>query len=127
MNETTVDTTGQNQMDFLADATRQRAIMIVLLLYILVIVAAMFVPVIRANESLIMIVVGLAMIFFAARLCWVLYGKVFASLLTVLCFVPYVNILIVLMISSRATRILKGEGFKVGLLGANIKNIAASS
>lgn len=118
---------GTAPLNLLAVATRQRAILMTLLIYILVIIGARFIPVIRANEPLIMIVVSLAIIFFAARLCWVLYGKVSASLLTVLCCIPYVNIIILLMVSSRSTKILKEKGFKVGLLGAKIKDVAAYS
>ena len=116
---------GTDTLNLLAVATRQRAIMMTLLIYILVIIGARFIPVVRANEPLIMIIVSLAIVFFAARLCWVVYGKVSASLLTVLCCIPYVNIIIILMVSSRSTKILKEKGFKVGLLGANIKDVAA--
>ncbi len=111
-------------LDILAVAKRQRAMMMTLLAYIAIIIGSMSLPILQENETILMIPVILAIIFFTARLCWVVYGKVSAILLTILCCIPYVNILIILMVSSRATKILKENGLKVGLLGANIKEAA---
>lgn len=119
-----VNNNGKETPDILAVATRQRAMMLTLLAYIAVIIGTMFFPVVRQNEYLLMIPVILAIVFFTARLCWVVYGKGAAILLTVLSCVPYVSIIIMLLVSSRATKMLKEKGLKVGLLGANIKEVA---
>ncbi len=115
---------GKETPDILTVATRQRAMMMTLLAYIAVIIGTMFLPVVRQNEFLLMIPVVLAIVFFTARLCWVVYGKGPAILMTVLCCIPYVSIIIMLLVSSRATKMLKEKGLKVGLLGANIKEVA---
>ena len=51
--------------------------------------------------------------------------NIVADLLTVLILIPYVNILLILMVSIKATKMLKEKGFKVGLLGANLKEVAS--
>jgi hypothetical membrane protein len=42
-------------------------------------------------------------------------------LLQVLMFVPLVNLIVLLVVSGRATRALRGAGYRVGLLGASRK------
>jgi hypothetical protein len=39
----------------------------------------------------------------------------------VLMFVPLVNLIVLLVVSGRATRALRGAGYRVGLLGASKK------
>lgn len=114
-----------NSPDLLTVAARQRTMLIALLIYCLVIIGTMFIAVVQANESVLLVLAGLTVVFFGARLCWVLYGRASAILLTVLILIPYVNILLILMISSKTTKMLKEKGFKVGLLGANLKEVAA--
>lgn len=61
--------------------------------------------------------------FFNARLCLKVYGTFTAIILITLGIIPIINFLVVLAASSRANKLIKKAGFKVGFMGANIKEI----
>jgi hypothetical protein len=61
-------------------------------------------------------ITALAFVFLLAR---ALYGTVLAVLLGLLMFAPCISLLVLLLISQRATSVLRKAGVKVGLLGAN--------
>lgn len=74
--------------------------------------------------SLIVFPVWIAIIIFNARLCLMVYGKFTAILLIILGIIPLINFLVVLAASSRANKLIKAAGFKVGFMGANTKEIS---
>jgi len=50
--------------------------------------------------------------------------RVFAPVIWVLgMFIPCINLILLLYLSSRAYHVLKGAGFRVGLMGANLEEI----
>jgi hypothetical protein len=67
--------------------------------------------------------VYLAIIIFNGILCWQVYSRIVAVLMVILGIIPIINFLVVLAASSRATSLVRKEGFKVGFLGANRKPI----
>lgn len=74
--------------------------------------------------SLIVFPIWIAIIIFNARLCLLVYGRFAAVLLIILGIIPLINFLVVLAASSRANKLIKAAGFKVGFLGANTKEIS---
>lgn len=78
---------------------------------------------IKAIASLVIFPIWIAIIIFNARLCLKVYGKFTAILLIILGIIPLINFLVVLAASSRANTFIKNAGFKVGFMGANIKEI----
>lgn len=53
------------------------------------------------------------------------YQPVVGVLLCVLALIPCVGLLILLLVNSRATKIIRDNGYSVGLLGANVAEIEA--
>ncbi|WP_136808777.1 hypothetical protein [Desulfosediminicola flagellatus] len=121
--ERVFDEAAPDTMNLLTVGSRQKALLRALLVYLLVIVGSVFLPAVREFEQLLLLLVGIVIVYLTARLCWALYGRGSAILLTLLSCIPYVNIVIILLASGKATRILKGKGFKVGLLGANLSEV----
>ncbi|QEY13363.1 hypothetical protein [Cellvibrio sp. KY-YJ-3] len=105
-------------------AKQQKALIYTFLVYF---VAAVLVqaapPEIRQVASLIVIPIWIAIIILNARLCWKVYGKFFAVVMIILGIVPIINFLVVVAASSRANRLIKKAGFKVGFMGANTTQI----
>lgn len=123
--ERVFDEAAPDTMNLLTVGSRQKALLRALLVYLLVIVGSVFLPSVREFEQLLLLLVGIAIVYLTARLCWALYGRGSAIVLTLLSCIPYVNIVIILLASGKATKILKGKGFKVGLLGANLSEVEA--
>ena len=51
------------------------------------------------------------------------YGSGLGILLGVLCLLPLVGLLVLLAVNGKATRVLKQNGIRVGLLGADLSSI----
>jgi hypothetical protein len=79
-----------------------------------------FVPVAVAGVALINILVGVVFVFL---LSMKLYHPVVGVLMSVLALVPCIGLLILLLISTKATAMLQENGYTVGLLGANLNEI----
>jgi hypothetical protein len=80
------------------------------------------------------LILCLGLVFLGLAIAWVvvvisllsaLRVNIFLKILAILgSFVPLLSLLILLLISSRATRVLKGAGYKVSLLGVNAETLA---
>ena len=105
-------------------ALRQRGIMWCIVGYIAVLVFAIFVP---AVPKLILSVALLAVIITTAVLAFMLslalYSTAFGIVLGMLASIPYGGIFPLLVINSKATRVLRAGGIRVGLMGANLSQI----
>ncbi|MBC7967314.1 MAG: hypothetical protein H7Z17_15470 [Fuerstia sp.] len=69
------------------------------------------------------LLVGLTGAVFAFLLAMKTHGTGQGILLGILCLVPCVGLLVLLIINSKATSVLKANGIKVGLLGADLSSI----
>ncbi len=107
-------------------AKRQKALVYTFLVYFFTaaITQGLLATELKAIGSLIMLPLWLAMIIFNARLCWMVYGRFAAVLMIILGIIPLLNLLAVLAASSRANKLIKAAGFKVGFMGANTKEIS---
>ncbi len=105
-------------------AKRQKALIYTFLAYFFAAALQGLLPQeIKVIASLIVFPVWIAIIILNARLCLKVYGKFTAVLLIILGIIPLINFLVVLAASSRANKLIKTAGFKVGFMGASIKEI----
>ena len=105
-------------------AKRQKYLLIVFFMYFLLAgIAGSAGPDIKPLIQLSLLPVMLAVVIFTAVLCWKVYGTTVAIIMTILSIIPLINILVMLSANSRANQLIKSKGFRVGLLGANIKQM----
>ena len=105
-------------------AKRQRTLLIVFFIYILVVGASSAVtPDLKPLVQLLILPIMVLIIIFTARLSFKLYGKIGASILTLLSIIPLINLIVVLIVNSKASKLIKKNGFRVGLIGASVKEI----
>ncbi|THB73137.1 MAG: hypothetical protein D6B28_04265 [Gammaproteobacteria bacterium] len=73
--------------------------------------------------SIVAMPIFFAIVVLNIRLCWKIYGTFGKIIMISLGLIPLINFISVLIASSSANRILKKSGFKVGFMGAKIKEI----
>jgi hypothetical protein len=105
-------------------ATYQKGILVCILIYLLLVVGGFFVP----NElkwivGLVALPVLIGATVFVFLLSMKIYSPVVGVLLALLTFIPCVGLIVLLIINSQATSILRRHGISVGLLGANMSDI----
>ena len=105
-------------------ASRQRAIMLCILAYIVAVICQFALPPeLRPILGLAVLAVGVIASVFIFMLAIKLYGTGVGILLGILTLVPCLGLLILLVVNSKATNILRENGVKVGLLGADPKQV----
>ena len=101
-------------------ASRQRAIMICILIYLIAIVGQFALPpMLRIVVGLGMFAVSVVAAVFIFMLAIKLYNTGLGIVLGILTLVPIVGLIVLLIVNGKATRVLKSKGIHVGLLGAN--------
>jgi hypothetical protein len=109
-----------NREDLRRVAKYQRGIMLCILMYVGCVVSQFVLPnEIKLLAAIAVLIVGLAGMVFVFLLATKVYGTGLGILLGIATLLPCVNLIVLLCINSKATSILKGNGIKVGLLGAN--------
>ena len=107
-------------IDLSAVATRQRGVIICLLLYIAVGIALLAVP---KETRPVFAAAALGVLILAAVFVFMLAGSVYGTgtgmALGAAALIPWVGLVILLVINAKATKILRAHGVKVGLLGAD--------
>lgn len=104
-------------------AKRQKALIYTFLAYFFAATLQTLPQELKVITSLVIFPIWIAIIIFNARLCLKVYGTFTAIILITLGIIPIINFLVVLAASSRANKLIKKAGFKVGFMGANIKEI----
>jgi hypothetical protein len=95
--------------------------------YLLLLLSQMGLATISSTMSILMlmpilnIIVFGALVIFNGLLCWQVYGKFSRFIMIALGVVPVFNLLVILAANSRANKLMKSAGYKVGFMGANIK------
>ena len=119
--------------EILVVAKKQRNLLIAFFVYLMAIFAKVGLtksgPGGSEYDSIIQLAIlplGLAVVIFCAILAFKVFGKPAAILLTILCIIPLVNLIAFLVVNSRTNKIIKSHGFRVGLAGADINEIARS-
>ncbi len=118
------------QRDLRAVAIYQKGILICILVYLLTIlgqVVALAAAPPPASSSLmssvaaiVSLVAGLGGMIFVFLLSTKVFGIILGILLGILTVVPCVGLLVLLIINGKATGVLRQNGYRVGLMGANL-------
>jgi len=110
--------------DLRSVATYQKGIIICIAIYLFSVIAQFAVPIeFRLFVSLGVMFVGLIGAVFVFLLAIKVYGTALGILYGILCLIPCIGLIVLLIVNSRATNILKQNGIKVGLFGANLADI----
>ena len=113
-----------DRADLRAVARHQKGILMCILLNFIVVFGQMAVPVtFRPILGWSVLAIGLAGTAFVILLAMKVYSPVFGVVLGLLAFVPLAGLLVLLSVNGKATRILKQNGIRVGLLGADLSMI----
>jgi len=109
------------QEDLRAVAVYQKGILVCILCYFLVLIGQFAAPpIVRDYLPLALLPIGIAGLVFVFLLSTKVYSTAVGILWTILTFLPCIGILVLLTINGKATKILRQNGHKVGLLGAKL-------
>lgn len=111
--------------DLKSVATYQKGILVCILIYIVAVIArfavpAAFWPILGVG----ILILGVAGTVFVFLLAMKVYSPAVGVLLGILALIPCLGLLVLLMVNGKATSILKQNGIKVGLLGANLADVS---
>jgi hypothetical protein len=110
--------------DLKAVAQYQKGILVCILIYLVAVIGQFAIPPnLRILVALSIVAVGIAGTVFVFLLAMKVYSTglgIFLGLLTVL---PCVGLIVLLAVNGKATRILRENGIRVGLLGADLSKI----
>lgn len=110
--------------DLMNVAKYQKGIVICILINILAYIFGFIVPAeLQLIVGLCVLVVALTATVFVFLLATKVYSTGVGVLMGILTLIPCVGLIVLLVINGKATNVLKQNGIKVGLLGANISEI----
>ena len=110
--------------DLRSVAKFQKGILVCILFQLVAIIGQLALPPeIRLLISIAVLVVGIVSSVFVFMLAIKVYGTALGVLLGVLSLVPCIGLIVLLIVNGKATGVLKQNGIKVGLLGANLSEI----
>jgi hypothetical protein len=105
-------------------AVYQKGILVCILIYFLVVVMQFFLPSeIRWMLALIALPTVIAATVFVFLLSTNVYNVGLGVLLGILTLIPCVGLVVLLIINGKATSILRANGIRVGLMGANLSDL----
>jgi hypothetical protein len=110
--------------DLRSVAVYQKGLLVCILIYLLAVAGQFALPEqLRPLVGLGVLAVGLVGAVFVFLLAVKVYGTGFGVLLGILTLVPCLGLLALLSVNGKATTVLRQNGIKVGLLGANLSQI----
>ncbi len=110
--------------DLRSVAKFQKGILVCILIYLVAVIGQFALPPeLRSLVGIGVLLVGLVGAVFVFLLAIKTYGTGLGIVLGILSLVPLIGLMILLMVNGKATNILKRNGIKVGLLGANVSSI----
>ena len=110
--------------DLRSVAKYQKGILVCILIYVIAMIGRFAVPEeARTIIGLGVLGVGLVGTVFVFLLAIKVYNIWVGVLLGILALVPCIGLLVLLVVNGKATSVLKQNGIKVGLLGANLSQI----
>jgi hypothetical protein len=105
-------------------AKQQRAIMICILAYIVLVILNFVAPTIVALfVGLAALAVVVTSAVFVFMLAMTVYGTGAGIVLGILTLVPLVGLIVLLIVNGKATKILREYGINVGLMGADMSQV----
>jgi len=110
--------------DLRSVAVYQKGVLICILIYLLAVIFQFVVPAeFRLVVGLVALACSLVATVFVFLLALKVYGAAVGILLGILTLVPCIGLIVLLVVNGKATAILRQNGLKVGLLGANLSEI----
>lgn len=110
--------------DLRSVAKYQKGIILCIAVYLIAVIGQFLVPPdLRPFIGFIVLAVGLAGAVFVFLLAIKVYGTGLGILLGILSLVPLLGLVVLLIVNGKATGLLKQNGVKVGLFGANLSSI----
>jgi phage-related protein len=116
-------TASATQADLRGIAKNQRTIMLCLLFNISMYIFGMLVPRIGTVCGSAALICGVVASVFIFMLATKLYGLGLGIFMAILTLIPCLGLIALLIVNGKATNVLKGQGIRVGLLGANPSEI----
>src|SRR4051794_17919849 len=105
-------------------AADQKGILVCIALYLSAVVVQLAAPpALQVVIAIGILIVGLIGTVFVFRLAMQLYSIGLGMLLGILAMVPCLGLLVLLSINAKATKVLKQNGIRVGLLGARLSEV----
>lgn len=105
-------------------ATFQKGVLVCILLQIFMIIGQALAPQgIREILAIASLLTSLAGSVFVFLLAIRIYGVGLGILFGVLCLIPCIGLISLLVVNGKATSVLRQNGIKVGLLGANLSSV----
>jgi hypothetical protein len=105
-------------------ATRQKGLIFCILAYLLAVAAQFALPEeLRLLAALFALAVVVAAVVFVFMMALELYGVGIGIVMGVLTLIPLVGLIVLLIINGKATKLLRRHGIKVGLFGADSRQI----
>ncbi len=105
--------------DLRSVAKYQRVLMICILVYLVALLASWAVPQLLIVGRVVALVASLVGVVFVFLLSTKVYSTGIGVLLGILTLIPIIGLIVLLIINSKATGILRANGVRVGLLGAD--------
>jgi len=116
-----------DRRDLLDVAKFQKGILVCILIYLIAGICRAVVPPDLAVLVIIgVLCLGVAAAVFVFLLAIKIYGQGLGIVLGVLCIIPLLGLLVLLIVNGKATAVLKQNGIRVGLLGANLSALSTS-
>ena len=110
--------------DLRSVAVYQKGILVCILIYLIAVFGQFVLPAeLRLFLGIGILVLGLAGTIFVFLLAMKVYNVALGILLGILALIPCIGLLVLLMVNGKATAILKQNGIKVGLMGANLADV----
>ena len=105
-------------------AQYQKGILVCILIYLIAVIFQFAIPAeLRPIIGVGVLFVGLTGTVFVFLLAIKVYSTAVGVLLGILTLIPCIGLIVLLIVNGKATGILKQNGVKVGLLGANLSQI----
>jgi len=105
-------------------AKYQKGIIVCILVYLIAMIFQFVLPPeLRPILALGVVAIGLTGTVFVFLLAAKVYGTGLGVLLGILTFVPCVGLIVLLTVNGKATAVLRQNGIRVGLMGANLSQI----
>jgi hypothetical protein len=110
--------------DLRSVAKFQKGILVCILIYLIAVIGSAFLP--PALQQLVglgVLLIGVVGAVFVFLLAIKVYGTGLGIVLGILSLIPCVGLIVLLIVNGKATSVLKSNGIKVGLMGANLSQI----
>jgi hypothetical protein len=110
--------------DLKSVAKYQKGILVCILIYIVTVFGQLAVPAnVRFIFAIVVVLTGLVGTIFVFLLAMKVYSPAVGVLYGILTLVPCIGLLMLMVVNGKATSVLKQNGIKVGLLGADLSQI----